>query len=399
MGYVVKKLHDSKKIAGSKGKKRTTRIRPDGTPQWRVVFHDRRAERPENVPAEQVIPKDRYSDFGLDDRFTFDQAREVVKHLNSAEHLRKKNERARVKKLAVDQHENIVESAFLPRHLVIQFQEKVLIKRFADNEKQARYQRLLFHWKFAQTMLSELQIEPKDYADEATVFYRYFEKKEISPSYVIKILRIVNAWGQFYAKAMGAWGIQPISNPRGLRREKIARANQDKDDYTGPAEPLTSQALETGKKELLDQNYNWLYLSVWLGLRPEEIDNLLAPKMHKYGLSEDDKTTILWIFQTKLTSVSRDKAWKPIPLFLPEQHKCISIIDSKNFRRPLNKTLRKVFHDERITGYSGRKGFTDLMLSKGQELTEISVWLGHTTIETTWKHYKQKQVVRFKKAS
>ena len=36
------------------------------------------------------------------------------------------------------------------------------------------------------------------------------------------------------------------------------------------------------------------------------------------------------------------------------------------------------------------KGFVDLMLSKGHELENISVWMGHSTLDRTWKSYKQR---------
>ena len=140
-------------------------------------------------------------------------------------------------------------------------------------------------------------------------------------------------------------------------------------------------------------------------MRPEEIDNLKKPVQPtkttkpnwriEYSANE---VPILWVFQPKL-SVEEKKAWKPIPLFLPEQIVCIQIINEDNFQRPLNKTLRKVFPEKRITGYSGRKAFVDLMMSFKQELEEISIWMGHSTISTTWRHYKQKQIVRYKKVA
>jgi hypothetical protein len=40
--------------------------------------------------------------------------------------------------------------------------------------------------------------------------------------------------------------------------------------------------------------------------------------------------------------------------------------------------------------YGGRKGFTDLMLSKGNTIENISIWMGHSTLDRTWRSYKQK---------
>jgi hypothetical protein len=191
-----------------------------------------------------------------------------------------------------------------------------------------------------------------------------------------------------------------VKMPRGKYRQDIARAYRSKEDYHGEADPLSPQELIEKRNLLLGYNYHWLHLSVFLGLRPEEVDSLKDKKT--FRVDAQDGTPILWVFQSKLVGVSEEEAWKPIPLILREQEMCLEIIASGDFKRPLNKTLRKIFTSKRITGYSGRKAFTDLMLSdagKNQNLEEISIWMGHKTIETTWKHYKQKQVVRFKKAA
>ncbi len=67
------------------------------------------------------------------------------------------------------------------------------------------------------------------------------------------------------------------------------------------------------------------------------------------------------------------------------------MISDGSFKRPLAKTVRKHFgmgHDN----YAGRKGFVDLMLSKGQTLENISIWMGHSTLNRTWRSYKNKRV-------
>ena len=65
-------------------------------------------------------------------------------------------------------------------------------------------------------------------------------------------------------------------------------------------------------------------------------------------------------------------------------------------QRPHPKTVRKHL-EANITLYGGRKGFTDLMLARGQKLEDISLWLGHRNITTTWKHYKDKEQINFVK--
>jgi integrase len=381
MGYVAKKV----------------RKKPDGSIYWQVVFEDRRKDRPGNIPREQPIHRDQLIALGIEDTDTFERVKETCHHLNSKANLEKKNERVRVKALARENHEYLIQSIFLPEIDVRAFEEKILFKRFAGDEAAAKLQRLTSHWKFTQRLIDHLEIEPKDYADESFQIYRYFIQQKISPAYSVKILRILNAWGQFFTKRHGGTGIEEVKMPRGKQRQDIVRAYQNKDGYKGEADPLTTSELDAKAKHLLDYNYNWLYLSVWLGLRPEEVDLLKDKKTWRIERDADGTTPILWVFQSKLTGVEEAKAWKPIPLIHPNQVTCLEIIHVGNFKRPLNKTLRKVFPDQRITGYSGRKGFTDLMQDLGQALEEISIWMGHHSIETTWKHYKQKQVVRFKR--
>lgn len=82
--------------------------------------------------------------------------------------------------------------------------------------------------------------------------------------------------------------------------------------------------------------------------------------------------------------------WKPIPLLFEEQRFGLKIIEAKSFKRPLVKTIKKHFGD-RHDCYGGRKGFVDLMLSKGHTLENISIWMGHATLGRTWRSYKNKR--------
>lgn len=409
MGYVVKiKKLTRTKEEREKGLPARPRLRRDKTPQWQLVFEDRRKDRDPETPRETIIRKSNYAKEPLcfDETWTAEEAKVRCQFLNSQENLAKRNERAFVKKIAHDNHEDLVESVFLPKHLVIDFKKSVLLKRLSQGEEKSRYNRLSSHWKFTQEMIAELQIEPKDYAEESIQFYTYFKKHEISPSYGVKILRTLNAWGQFFSKKMSGFGIEPVKPPRGDLKEQIREAQQNKKDYKGPADILLPEELEckTATNHLLDYNYKWLYLTVWLGLRPEEADLLLEESSAKtWELKKADGENgvdVLWVYQPKLRGLKQELRVKPIPLFLPEQMECIKIIREKNFKRPLNKVLKSVFNDrgiteKRITGYSGRKGFTDLMLSYGQDLEQISIWAGHRSIQMTWSHYKSKQIVSF----
>jgi integrase len=56
-----------------------------------------------------------------------------------------------------------------------------------------------------------------------------------------------------------------------------------------------------------------------------------------------------------------------------------------------------MFPRNRIRACSGRKGFTYLMLNLGYDLVQISIWLGHTSIEMISGKYKDRRQVDFKK--
>lgn len=75
----------------------------------------------------------------------------------------------------------------------------------------------------------------------------------------------------------------------------------------------------------------------------------------------------------------------------------LGFIENSKLQRPCLKTLKKYLKDQKISLYGGRKGFTDLMLSYGQKIEDISVWMGHTSIEVTWRYYKNKLKVSFTK--
>ena len=79
------------------------------------------------------------------------------------------------------------------------------------------------------------------------------------------------------------------------------------------------------------------------------------------------------------------------------QIEAIKFIEKGILKKPLNKTLKAIMGLDNIGSYSGRKGFTDLMLDNEQAIEDISMWLGHSSIEMTWKRYKDRSRVRFTK--
>ena len=154
--------------------------------------------------------------------------------------------------------------------------------------------------------------------------------------------------------------------------------------------PLSPIQLDSVSGKLNRRNFNWLYLSVWFGLRPMEVDHLKHAEFWRIEVLPAGRK-VLWVYQTKIIALPPEDRWKPIPILFEQQEFGLRIIESRNFRRPIMKTMRRHFGRGTCL-YAGRKGFSDLMLSKGHSLTNISIWMGHSTLDRTWRSYKQRRV-------
>jgi len=253
------------------------------------------------------------------------------------------------------------------------------------------------HWRGAQKAIMNLRIEPSAWHDGVYDIYDYFCHRRYSLSYTGKILRFMNLWGFFICRKLG-FPFLPVARPRGYERRRILDAYYAKRKTRNSGSlPLKPGQLESKKLNLKPEQYNWLYLSVWLGLCPIEVDQM-KDKCNVTIEKMPDGISVLWIYQTKLVSIPPHHRWKPIPLIMPEQQCIPGLVRRGEFVRPLVKTLRAHFGLQ-TTLYGGRKGFTDLMLARGQSLENISQWMGHSSIERTWRHYKDRLVVHYRNYS
>jgi integrase len=360
----------------------------DGSTNFKVLYEWFDAEGRHN----KGIPKDKWAPLGFHPEMTFEEAQSRMRQLNAQDRLHG-HEKRRTKIQARLEKERTVENAYLPEADRTEFETQRLMIGAAP--KTASY------WKAAVKALCELQIDPSDWSDRPEAFFDYFAKRLYSPAYVQKLIPLLNKWGLFISKKHRR-PFAPLPFPRGRARQRIADANRKKPRGTGnrKSTPLTPQALESQASELRPEHYNWLYLTVWFGLRPYEVNQLKRPQGEEtWKLEElEDGTPVLWVYQNKLQSIAHEERWKPIPCFCKEQLIGLKILKSGLFKQPLSKTIRHHFGD-RITGYGGRKGFARLMKSKGQPFEEVSVWLGHKSIERTYADYMDKQAVRFNKVA
>ena len=281
---------------------------------------------------------------------------------------------------------------YLPPLFKEEFEQRYFFTRFKNRKSLSKQ---LCHWRTAKKVILEVRLDPARWYDDNYKFYDWFYEKKMSLSYIQKILSLINLWGFFISRRLGT-PFLTIPRPRGHERQRLRDAYFSKDGPSKYSDPLTPELLENAKDRLSAENYNWLFLSVWLGLRPKEIDQLKDKNFFKL-LFDEKGTPIIWVQQTKIVSVPQRYRWKLIPLFLDQQKAALKILEAGTFKRPLTKTVRKRV-DSKLTLYGGRKGFTDLMMAREQKLENISQWMGHSSIERTWISYKSKLMVHYRDA-
>lgn len=232
--------------------------------------------------------------------------KERVKQLNKqAEFVRYEKRRLSIIDKVQQDHRFI--SGFYPEHLIIDFENRLKLRAGDSNPKE------MIIWRRALWVLHEIKLSVGDWELSAPTFYQKFQEMGWSLSYVRGIIKMLNDWGKFYSRTTRELFV-PLPYPRGRARVRIGDAEPSGMGNKASG-PLTPALLESKKSQLSLVNYNWLYLAVWLGLRPIEIDNLMDSG--KWRLDASAGTAVLWVYQSKLISVPKEKRWKPIPLFCP----------------------------------------------------------------------------------
>jgi hypothetical protein len=362
----------------------------DINPKYKVGWRLMRTFYIENKRKQKTVPRTAWSALGFSDSMTVEQAKGRVAQLNAENSIRRQ-EQQRIAGIATRvERDRLHHSAFIPEDLNTQF-----IKWLETNTSGSPgyIEKLKIIWGTAKRAVISLQLLPEHFEGNKKQIYRYFATQEYSADYVRKLLMMLNQYGRFTARLTAKY-YEPIPSPRGADREMINDAYLDSPEFRGASEPLSPDLLEDLKRDLKPAQYRWLFLSVWLGLRPSECDMILQDRAKKLWRVESGKVDILWVYQPKLTSKPRNLRWKPIPLLYPEQQEALSILMEGDASAPLTKTLKRL-SSLNITKYGGRKGFTDLMLDKGQALEHIAQWLGHSSIEMTWQRYKDRGAVHY----
>jgi hypothetical protein len=333
---------------------------------------------------EKYLPVSEWHRYGFHQSMTYEEAKELLLSINSQAKLNDSKERkARFKYLEQKEHKELLKSAYLPQYLVNEFEKKLKDNSFSqDYEKSKTY----FHWKTTMRVISELDIAPGEWAENKRTVIRKLEG--YAPSTVSKIISFMNHYGEFYSKKMGKY-YEKLSMPRGVEIGRISDKYMDKTGgKTKEAKGISLAMMEILKdsNELTQEEINWCIVCLGFGLRPSEMDVVATRDSKTLTIG---KNTVK-IYQSKLVSLPRHLRFKEVAIKHTFQKDAYHIIKSnKSLIAPSIYMLKKVLGDE-YGLYSFRKGYTDIMLGLSESMERISMDLGHSSIDRTWKSYRKR---------
>jgi integrase len=367
-----------------------THTRKDGSRGWRILWRDKFVGTKEKA---RHVKEAEYAALGIKTSMTCEEANGRLKQLNLDED-RKRHE---TRRNAIHERlakESKLECEHLPKAFADKFEAEFLAAKYLDNPAQLK--KVQIHWRTAKRIIRAVNKPLSEWGRKPEPFYGYFQKEKVSWEYAKKLLRILNDWGYFMADESGLT-FRPIPAPPARARERIRdayfEAGKSKESL-----PLTPKMLERARSNLLPEHANWIMIAIWFGLRPGEVKSLKDKTGKKFYMGVQEGKKVVWIYQSKLTNLAREKRFKPIPILYPEQEVVLKLIAEGNFKKPLAKTVAKHF-GERVNCYGPRKGFVDLMMGLGQQLQNISAWMGHQSLLTTQRFYKDKATVHWDEAA
>lgn len=381
MGYYIRALPDKAKF-----------------PRWKVQFishkkADTAESKAQKAKKEWDVSSERWRTLGFLPRMSLSEAKARAKQLNALKLIKAQERRLRLLRLEELQTGHRYR-AFLPEEFKEEFEKRFIRKRDSQTEQGLRrFSRAHILWRAVQKLVIAVQVEPSEWFCHHHLFYDYFYEQGFSLSYINKILAIANVWGFFISRKIGE-PFLPIPRPNGYERQRLVERYYESERARRRASaPLTSSALAQAKGKMKARQFNWLFISVWLGLRPQEMDNLKSRASWNVETLASG-TRVLWAFQSKLVTLPPEDRWKAIPLIYDEQRFALRMIEARSHERPLVKTIQRYFGDG-ISLYGGRNGFADLMLECGHSIEAISQWMGHATIARTWRTYKNRRGFAF----
>lgn len=331
----------------------------------------------------RTIPWEEARSLGLTPDLPYEAAKSMAGHLNAKERHSRRTESKQTIMVRLER-EAEERARSLPAALISLFETEVLMRRKGWSDS-PEHQRFFTHWRAAQKALHEIGLDFDELAKKPDVFWDYCQHKRISFAYLDKILRLINKWGEWLAQRKGVY-FKPVARPKGRERQRIEDAYWEKARAGKQSVKLTPALIQSAAQHFPTPQLNWLKVSLWFGLRPQEV-NLLLTEDAEFWFIEDNA---LWVYQPKVSSRPRNERWKRIPAIHPEQLECLQLIRDKQIgRAPLVKTLKK-YLDPKLNRYGGRKGFHPIMNERGHSLEEIAGWMGHAHFETLWRYYRDR---------
>lgn len=343
---------------------------------------------------QKILRRSEWPLHGFSEEMSLDQIKERCKSLNTVtmqESLKKRAIVARMRDKAN------ADSVYVQPDRNASFIQE-LEETYADNP--ARLKEVLKTWNVAKEVIIETKTFPHQFFQERNKFQNLFRNRAYSPDYIKRIIWLINKFGEHIQNKNNQF-FKPLPKISAVTKAKIIEKRDEMDGIKRAAETFTLQELVNLKGKFEDegllQKWNWLFLAFAFGLRPQEVKWLLKQRVPPISRDAVNNVDVLNIYQAKLTSVPLNERTKQIPIYTEEQRAAVLLLKTPSeIEVPLNKTLKRMFKAN-IQLYSPRKSFTDYMLSQGFELEDISQFLGHRSIEMTWRHYKSKKQFKLPK--
>lgn len=323
---------------------------------------------------DRYIPQNQWP-AGLQPDLPIEQAREIVQSLNNSQRITEEEAKRRAALSRVTLHET-KGSAWLPEDIVAHFERLFLQPRI--NTK--GFAKLKSTWKLVQKLILELNLDPSDWALEPFPIYEWFRRNPHSLDYSKRILRMLNAYGYVYCRKRGTSFLPVSAIPEQVRADmEDAFGNRKRSGY------LLPEHLKDLRKKLAPKEFAWVLVAFAFGLRPEETDQLRQPDSSTWAIEKEGK--VLAVYQPKLRRVTRDRRWKRIPVVTHLQKQAIQLLRDPHLARPGRRRVERAF-PEGVSLYGCRHGFCRHMEELGYSMDKISKWLGHRSIKTTEKYYR-----------
>lgn len=353
----------------------------------------------------------RFHELGFSKTMTLEQARVRVREINKLDRQTKSEYRAKIFSAKRAEWQKAVDKIYFPSEIMESFLQDI----YDSPGIKKKYQnRLVRCFEVVTEMIPHhVQALPHQYNSSIKKIVNYFCKQQYSISYSSDIVMVLNMWAKHYAKHKGVYA-DLIEKLAPSYREAINAAHLTKQEPVRKrALPITRDEIENMLSQVSKVNHEemsycrWVVASWLFGLRPSELDRFILGNQEEERVLIENGIKCINVAQTKTVNKSGFRhGYKKIPILSKEQEEALDAVLTKPARRPhpdwMDKKLRIKGKKYRPDGhkfdcYSGRKGFIDLMLSPeyNQKLENISVYLGHSSVTTSYVHYKDKENLHY----